>query len=228
MSVPFLRAVNLSKTYAGRAEAVRVFDNLHLEVAQGELVAIVGESGAGKSTLLHLLGGLDQVTSGSVFIGEFDIAKMAELDSAHFRNRAIGFVFQHHHLLPEFTARENVAMPLLLGGTLHAQAVERADVLLVRVGLVARAEHFPTELSGGEQQRVALARALANRPQLLLADEPTGNLDERTGAEIQALLRQLQREDGLTSVVVTHNREFARACDRVLQLEKGRLWEDES
>ncbi len=224
----FLRAINLSKTYAGRVEAVRVFDNLNLAVAKGEMVAIVGESGAGKSTLLHLLGGLDQVTSGSVFIGEFDIAKMAELDSAHFRNRAIGFVFQHHHLLPEFTARENVAMPLLLGGTPHAQAVERADVLLERVGLAARAEHFPTELSGGEQQRVALARALANRPQLLLADEPTGNLDERTGAEIQALLRQLQREDGLTSVVVTHNREFARACNRVLRLEKGRLFEDES
>lgn len=224
----FLRAVNLSKTYAGRAEAVRVFDNLNLEVAQGEMVAIVGESGAGKSTLLHLLGGLDQVSGGSVFIGEFDIAKMAELDSAHFRNQAIGFVFQHHYLLPEFTARENVSMSLLLGGTPHAQAIERADVLLDRVGLVARATHFPTELSGGEQQRVALARALANRPQLLLADEPTGNLDERTGAEIQTLLRQLQREDGLTSVVVTHNRQFARACDRVLRLEKGRLLKDGS
>ncbi len=224
----FLRAINLSKTYAGRAEAVRVFDNLNLEVTKGEMVAIVGESGAGKSTLLHLLGGLDQVTSGSVFIGEFDIAKMAELDSAHFRNRAIGFVFQHHYLLPEFTARENVAMPLLLGSTPHGQAIQRADVLLERVGLAARSSHFPTELSGGEQQRVALARALANRPQLLLADEPTGNLDERTGAEIQALLRQLQREDGLTSVVVTHNREFARACDRALRLEKGRLFEDES
>ena len=218
-----LRAVNLSKTYAGRVEAVRVFDNLNLEVAQGEMVAIVGESGAGKSTLLHLLGGLDQVTSGSVFIGEFDIAKMAELDSAHFRNRAIGFVFQHHHLLPEFTARENVAMPLLLGGVSRLAAFERADVLLTRVGLAARSMHFPSELSGGEQQRVALARALANRPKLLLADEPTGNLDERTGAGIQALLRQLQREDGLTAIVVTHNREFARACDRVLRLEKGRL-----
>ncbi|NOT62213.1 MAG: ABC transporter ATP-binding protein [Acidobacteria bacterium] len=209
-------------------EAVRVFDNLNLEVTQGELVAIVGESGAGKSTLLHLLGGLDQVSSGSVFIGEFDIAKMAELDSAHFRNQVIGFVFQHHYLLAEFTARENVAVPLLLGGVSQAQAVERADVLLARVGLAARAEHFPSELSGGEQQRVALARALANRPKLLLADEPTGNLDERTGAEIQALLRQLQREDGLTAVVVTHNREFARACDRVLRLAKGRLWENES
>ena len=187
VGVALLRAVNLSKTYAGRAEAVRVFDNLNLEVAQGEMVAIVGESGAGKSTLLHLLGGLDQVTAGSVFIGEFDIAKMAELDSAHFRNQAIGFVFQHHYLLPEFTARENVAMPLLLGGVSHEQAAERAASLLARVGLSARSTHFPSELSGGEQQRVALARALANRPQVLLADEPTGNLDERSGAEIQAL-----------------------------------------
>jgi lipoprotein-releasing system ATP-binding protein len=228
MSEPLLRAINLSKTYAGRAEAVRVFDQLNLEVQKGEIVAIVGESGAGKSTLLHLLGGLDQVSAGSVLIGEFDIAKMAELDSVHFRNQAIGFVFQHHYLLPEFTARENVAMPLLVSRTPREQAFERADVLLARVGLAARAAHFPSELSGGEQQRVALARALANRPQLLLADEPTGNLDERTGADIQTLLRQLQREDGLTAVVVTHNRDFARACDRVLRLEKGRLFDDES
>jgi lipoprotein-releasing system ATP-binding protein len=221
--MPLLRAINLSKTYDGRAEAVRVFDNLTLEVQKGEMVAIVGESGAGKSTLLHLLGGLDQVSAGSVFIGEFDIAKMAELDSAHFRNQAIGFVFQYHHLLPEFTALENVAMPLLIGGTPYEQAAARAAVLLQRVGLAARQGHFPSELSGGEQQRVALARALVSQPQLLLADEPTGNLDERTGAEMQRLLRQLQQEDELTTVVVTHNLVFARACDRVLQLENGRL-----
>ena len=220
---PWLRAVNLSKTYQGRAEAVRVFDQLNLTITKGEMIAIVGASGAGKSTLLHLLGGLDQATAGSVLVGEFDIAKMAELDLAHFRNQAIGFVFQHHYLLPEFTALENVAMPLLIGGAPFRQAAERAAALLQRVGLSARQTHFPSELSGGEQQRTALARALANRPQLLLADEPTGNLDEATGASIQTLLRQLQREDGLTTVVVTHNTQFARACDRVLRLENGRL-----
>jgi lipoprotein-releasing system ATP-binding protein len=218
-----LHAVNLSKTYAGRAEAVRVFDNLNLEIRKGEMVAIVGESGAGKSTLLHLLGGLDQVSGGSVYVAEFDIAKMAEIDLARFRNRAIGFVFQYHHLLPEFTALENVAMPLLIGGIPSEQAAARAAVLLQRVGLSARGTHFPSELSGGEQQRVALARALVHQPQLLLADEPTGNLDERTGAEVQKLLCQLQQEDELTTVVVTHNLVFARACDRVLQLENGRL-----
>jgi lipoprotein-releasing system ATP-binding protein len=218
-----LRAVNLSKIYSGHAEDVVVFRNLNLEVARGEMIAITGESGAGKSTLLHLLGGLDKPTSGSVKIGEFDIAKNAELDLACFRNRRIGFVFQFHHLLPEFTAAENVMMPLLIGGAAKRDACDRANVLLNRVGLAGRADHRPGELSGGEQQRVALARALVTAPALLLADEPTGNLDQRTGDGVHALIRQLQQEEQLTAVIVTHNEKLAGLCDRALRLESGML-----
>jgi lipoprotein-releasing system ATP-binding protein len=218
-----LRAVNLSKIYSGHAEDVIVFRNLNLEVARGEMIAITGESGAGKSTLLHLLGGLDRPTSGSVKIGEFDIAKNAELDLACFRNRRIGFVFQFHHLLPEFSAAENVMMPLLIGGAVKREAADRANVLLNRVGLAGRADHRPGELSGGEQQRVALARALAPAPALLLADEPTGNLDQRTGDGVHALIRQLQQEEQLTAVIVTHNEKLAGLCDRALRLEGGTL-----
>lgn len=218
-----LRAVNLTKIYSGRAEDVVVFRDLNLEVARGEMVAISGESGAGKSTLLHLLGGLDRPTSGSVKVDEFDIAKNAELDLACFRNRRIGFVFQFHHLLPEFSAAENVMMPLLIGGAAKREAARRADVLLNRVGLAWRAAHRPGELSGGEQQRVALARALVASPALLLADEPTGNLDQRTGDEVHALIRELQREERLTAVVVTHNEKLASLCDRALRLEDGAL-----
>ncbi len=218
-----LRAVNLSKIYSGHAEDVVVFRNLNLEVARGEMIAITGESGAGKSTLLHLLGGLDKPTSGSVKIGEFDIAKNAELDLACFRNRRIGFVFQFHHLLPEFTAAENVMMPLLIGGAAKRDACDKANVLLNRVGLAGRADHRPGELSGGEQQRVALARALVTAPALLLADEPTGNLDQRTGDGVHALIRQLQQEEQLTAVIVTHNEKLAGLCDRSLRLESGML-----
>ena len=218
-----LRAVDLTKVYSGRAEEVVVFRDLQLEVARGEMVAITGESGVGKSTLLHLLGGLDQPTSGSVKIGEFDIAKNAELDLACFRNRRIGFVFQFHHLLPEFSATENVMMPLLIGGAAKRNAARQADVLLGRVGLAGRAGHRPGELSGGERQRVALARALISSPTLLLADEPTGNLDQRTGDEVHALIRQLQREERLTAVIVTHNEKLAGLCDRALRLEGGAL-----
>jgi lipoprotein-releasing system ATP-binding protein len=218
-----LRAVNLSKIYSGHAEEVVVFRNLNLEVAQGEMVAITGESGAGKSTLLHLLGGLDRPTSGTVKIGEFDIAKNAELDLACFRNRRIGFVFQFHHLLPEFSASENVMMPLLIGGATRRDAAVRANVLLGRVGLAGRADHRPGELSGGERQRVALARALVTSPTLLLADEPTGNLDQRTGDGVHALIRQLQQEEQLTAVIVTHNEKLAGLCDRALRLEGGTL-----
>jgi lipoprotein-releasing system ATP-binding protein len=220
-----LRATGLSKVYQGRVEAVTVFRDLQLEVAQGEMVAIVGESGAGKSTLLHLLGGLDKPTSGSVTVGQFDTAKIAEVDLARFRNQAVGFVFQFHHLLPEFSALENVMMPRLISGASKRAAAEQAGVLLQRVGLAPRREHRPGELSGGEQQRVALARALVNAPQLLLADEPTGNLDERTGAEMHKLIRRLQQEDGLTAVIVTHNTQLAAQCDRVLRLENGQLIE---
>jgi lipoprotein-releasing system ATP-binding protein len=218
-----LRAVNLTKVYSGRAEDVVVFRDLNLEVARGEMVAITGESGAGKSTLLHLLGGLDRPTSGSVKIGEFDIAKNAELDLACFRNRRIGFVFQFHHLLPEFSAAENVMMPLLISGLAKREAARRADVLLNRVGLTGRADHRPGELSGGERQRVALARALVASPALLLADEPTGNLDQRTGDEVHALIRELQKEERLTALIVTHNEKLASLCDRALRLEDGTL-----
>ena len=184
-----VRAANLTKIYDGRAEQVVVFRDLNLEIARGEMVAIVGSSGAGKSTLLHLLGGLDRASSGSITVGEFDLEKNAELDLARFRNRQIGFVFQFHHLLPEFSATENVMMPLLINGTVKREAMTRARDLLHRVGLASRAEHRPGELSGGERQRVALARALVCSPMLLLADEPTGNLDERTGFRLSELPR---------------------------------------
>ncbi len=220
-----LRAANLTKIYAGRAEQVVVFRDLNLEVARGEMVAIVGSSGAGKSTLLHLLGGLDHATSGSITVGEFDLEKNAELDLARFRNRQIGFIFQFHHLLPEFSATENVMMPLLINGTAKRGAMTRARVLLHRVGLSSRAEHRPGELSGGERQRVALARALVCSPMLLLADEPTGNLDERTGDTVHTLLRELQAEAKLTAVIVTHNERLAATCDRVLRMEDGKLIE---
>jgi lipoprotein-releasing system ATP-binding protein len=220
-----LRARNLTKIYTGRAEQVVVFRDLNLEVSRGEMVAIVGASGAGKSTLLHLLGGLDRPTSGSIRVGEFDLEKNAELDLARFRNRQIGFVFQFHHLLPEFSATENVMMPLLINGMAKREATARARALLHRVGLVALAERRPGALSGGERQRVALARALASSPVLLLADEPTGNLDERTGMAVHALIRELQVEARLTAVIVTHNERLARTCDRVLRMENGKLTE---
>ncbi|MEP7342346.1 MAG: ABC transporter ATP-binding protein [Acidobacteriota bacterium] len=220
-----VQALSLTKIYSGRAEQVVVFRDLNLEIARGEMVAVVGASGAGKSTLLHLLGGLDRPTSGSIKIGEFDLEKNAELDLARFRNRQIGFVFQFHHLLPEFSATENVMMPLLIGGTAKREATARARALLDRVGLASRAEHRPGELSGGERQRVALARALICSPMLLLADEPTGNLDERTGETIHMLLRELQIEARLTAVIVTHNERLAATCDRVLRMEDGKLIE---
>ncbi len=218
-----LRATNLTKIYSGRAEQIVVFRDLHLEVAVGEMIAIVGASGAGKSTLLHLLGGLDRPTSGSVKIGEFDIAKSTEIDLARFRNRQVGFVFQFHHLLPEFSAAENVMMPLLINGLTKREAAVRAHDLIKHVGLGGREDHRPGELSGGEQQRVAIARALICSPVLLLADEPTGNLDRFTGDEVHALIRQLQIEGHLTAIIGTHNEKLAATCNRVLRLENGNL-----
>jgi lipoprotein-releasing system ATP-binding protein len=220
-----LRACNLTKIYAGRVEEIVIFRDLNLEIEHGEMIAIVGASGAGKSTLLHLLGGLDRPTSGSIKIAEFDLAKNAELDLARFRNRQIGFVFQFHHLLPEFSATENVMMPLLINGAAKREATARARNLLQRVGVEHRAEHRPGELSGGERQRVALARALACSPILLLADEPTGNLDERTGEAVHSLIQQLHQEDRMTAIIVTHNERMAATCDRVLRLENGKLIE---
>lgn len=220
---PLLLARGLTKVYVGRAEEVPVFRDLDFEVRRGEMVAILGTSGAGKSTLLHLLGGLDRPTAGSVILDEFDIAKVADVDLTRLRHRKIGFVFQSHHLLPEFSALENVMMPLLIGGQTQRASEPRARDLLQRVGLAARVAHRPGELSGGERQRVALARALVNSPVLLLADEPTGNLDQRTGEEVFFLLRELHATEHLTSVIVTHNEQLAATCDRVLKLAGGQL-----
>ena len=187
------------------------------------MVAIVGASGVGKSTLLHLLGGLDRPTSGTVSLDNFDIFKNADVELAAFRNRQIGFVFQFHHLLPEFSALENVMMPLLIRGKQRSEAEDRALDLLLRVGLAGRKAHRPGEMSGGERQRVALARALVCAPALLLADEPTGNLDQRTGEEVFALIRSLHQGEQLTSIIVTHNERLAATCDRVLYLAGGKL-----
>jgi lipoprotein-releasing system ATP-binding protein len=202
---------------------VRVFEGFDLDVFEGEMVAVVGPSGAGKSSLLHILGGLDRPTAGSVEIEKFDITQLADVDLARFRNRKIGFIFQFHHLLPEFSALENTMMPLLIGGAARRASRSRALVVLERVGLSGRLDHKPGELSGGEAQRVALARALVHGPRLLLADEPTGNLDQRTGDAIYQVLKSVHEAEGLTSVIVTHNERLAAACDRVLHLEDGQL-----
>lgn len=223
---PLLQVRNLTRIYEGRVEQVTVFRNLDMDVARGEMVAVVGASGAGKSTLLHLIGGLDRATSGSVKIGEFDITKSGELDLASFRNRRIGFVFQFHHLLPEFSALENVMMPLLISGRSKRDAAIKAAELLQRAGLKDRIDHRPGELSGGEQQRASIARALVCEPQLLLADEPTGNLDQRTGQDVLRLIQKLQVEEHLTAIIVTHNETIASSCDRILRLEDGRLLQD--
>ncbi len=223
---PLVQVRNLTRIYEGRVEQVTVFRNLDMDVARGEMVAVVGASGAGKSTLLHLIGGLDRATSGSVKIGEFDITKSGELDLASFRNRRIGFVFQFHHLLPEFSALENVMMPLLISGRSKRDAAIKAAELLQRAGLKDRIDHRPGELSGGEQQRTSIARALVCEPQLLLADEPTGNLDQRTGQDVLRLIQKLQVEEHLTAIIVTHNETIASSCDRILRLEDGRLLQD--
>jgi len=218
-----IRAVNLARRFRSGEGELLVFAGLNFEVRRGERLAVVGESGAGKSTLLHLLGGLDRPSEGSIYFGSREITALANSELADFRNREIGFVWQLHYLLPEFTALENVMMPLLIRGAGHAQAAAIALGKLEEVGLRARASHRAGELSGGEQQRVALARALAGNPRCLLADEPTGNLDQRTGEMIMGLLEDLHRHHQLTSVVVTHNLAFAKRCDRALLLEGGAL-----
>ena len=223
MSEPHIRARGLSKVYrSGDADLV-VFSGVDLDVHRGEMLALVGESGAGKSTLLHLLGGLDRPSNGTIYYGSTEISGLADSAQADFRNREIGFVWQIHYLLPEFTAQENVMMPLLIRGWSHARAASESLMRLDEVGLRARASHRAGELSGGEQQRVVLARALVGTPSVLLADEPTGNLDFRTGEMIFELLAGLHRSHRLTSVFVTHNLSFAERCDRVLSMEKGGL-----
>jgi lipoprotein-releasing system ATP-binding protein len=202
-----------------------IFRDLQLQVAEGEQVAIIGESGAGKSTLLHLIGGLDKPSTGTIYYKNRNIIELVEPDLSDFRNREIGFVWQMHHLLPEFTAAENVSLPLRIRGESGAKALTIAQASLEEVGLGNRAHHRAGELSGGEQQRVAIARSLAASPSLLLADEPTGNLDEGTGQMIFDLLAGIRKRRGLTEVLVTHNLQFARRCDRVLKLKGGALEE---
>jgi lipoprotein-releasing system ATP-binding protein len=219
----FVSVRNLDKFYQVGTARIHVLRDLSLDVEEGEMVAVVGASGVGKSTLLHLLGGLDRADGGSVEAAGIDLRSMGDAALVAFRNKHVGFVFQFHHLLPEFDATENVEMPMRIAGTPLGEAHARATELLRRVGLGERLTHRPTMLSGGEQQRVAVARALVMRPALLLADEPTGDLDETTAESLHDLLRQMHGEHRLTSVIATHNPRLAAACDRVLRLEGGQL-----
>jgi lipoprotein-releasing system ATP-binding protein len=218
-----VRIEKLTKIYRSASQELAIFRGLDLAVGSGEMVAVIGESGAGKSTLLHLMAGLDRPTDGAIYYKGQNIVAFSEPQLSGFRNQEIGYVWQQHHLLPEFTAVENVMMPLLIAGVSRSSAAASASESLGEVGLGARAHHRAGELSGGEQQRVAIARALAGRPSLLLADEPTGNLDERTGEMIFRLLADLRRQRNLTCILVTHNLHFAGECGRVLKLEGGIL-----
>jgi len=218
-----LKAENLAKVYRSGDEQVVVFEDLNFEIHRGELVALVGESGAGKSTLLHLLGALDTPTRGEVYFLGQRLSAFGEQERAAYRNQRIGYVWQMHYLLPEFTALENVMLPQVMGGKDFSQARRRAIEILGEVGLASLARRRVGELSGGEQQRVALARALANQPALLLADEPTGNLDHRTALRVMDLLEKLHRDHGLTSVLATHNLELAQRAHRTLRLSDGKL-----
>ena len=220
-----LRIENLKKVFRSGSSDLVLFENLSLEVAKGEMLAIVGESGAGKSTLLHILGALDSASSGDVYCAHLRLNSLSQDEAADFRNREVGFVWQFHYLLPEFTAQENVAMPLLLRGRSGTESAQEALQWLREVGLEARCHHRSGELSGGEQQRVALARALITQPKLLLADEPTGDLDSRTADTVFDLISRLHRDHQLTSLIATHNFAFARRCHRVLRLQQGRMEE---
>jgi lipoprotein-releasing system ATP-binding protein len=224
MTEALIRADHLTKVY-GERHRVEVLRDLQLSVAGGEAVVIVGQSGVGKSTLLHVLGALDRPTSGDVHFGGVALGALAERELAALRNREIGFVFQFHHLLPDFTALENVMMPALIRGLGWDEAAASARRVLARVGLGHRLEHKPGELSGGEQQRVAVARAVVLEPRAVLADEPTGNLDPATADEVHELLLDLKRHHGMTLVIVTHNEHLAALADRTLRLEGGRLVE---
>ena len=225
MSDSVIRAEGLGKTYSEGSLRTPVFDGLRLEVQAGETVAILGASGAGKSTLLHLLGGLDTPTAGEVFVTGQQMSALSDAARGRLRNRALGFVYQFHHLLPEFTALENVMLPVLLNGTEVGDASQRAKALLESVGLGHRLEHKPGELSGGERQRAAVARALVNRPGCVLGDEPTGNLDEKTAATVFGQMLELNRAHRTSLVLVTHDRGLARKLDRVLELHEGKLRE---
>ena len=218
-----LIATGVEKSYVVGTNRLPVLKGLDVVLEKGEMVAVVGASGVGKSTLLHVLGGLDAADRGSVTVGDTNITALTDADVVAFRNRNVGFVFQFHHLLPEFTALENAEMPMRIARRPHAEASRRAEELLRRVGLGGRLAHRPGMMSGGEQQRVAIARALMMDPVILLADEPTGDLDEHTADTLHELLREMHKERGLTSLIATHNPRLAAACDRVLRLADGRL-----
>jgi lipoprotein-releasing system ATP-binding protein len=218
-----LRVEGLKKVYKSGQTDLVLFENLSFQVRKGEMLAIVGESGSGKSSLLHILGTLDRASQGDVYCAQIHVAKLTDDAAADFRNREIGFVWQFHYLLPEFTALENVAMPLLMRGTAYRTAIDKAAGWLREVGLENRGHHRAGELSGGEQQRVALARALVAGPQILMADEPTGDLDNRTAEMVFDLVQRLHRDHRLTSLIVTHNLDFAGRCDRVLRLHQGQV-----
>jgi lipoprotein-releasing system ATP-binding protein len=219
----FVSVSGLHKSYTVGDQKLHVLRDLSLDVAPGEMLGIVGQSGVGKSTLLHLLGGLDHADAGMIRVGNTELTALPDAEVVEFRNQNVGFVFQFHHLLPEFDALENAEMPMRIARMPLEETRTRATELLRRVGLGERLVHRPSMLSGGEQQRVAVARALIMRPALLLADEPTGDLDETTAEALERLLREMHAEYGLTSIIATHNPRFAAACDRVLRMEHGRL-----
>ena len=221
--MPFIHVSSLTKSYPVGGTRLAVLRGLDLSIERGEMIAVVGASGVGKSTLLHVLGGLDAVDEGSVRIADTDLGALPDEELVAYRNTHVGFVFQFHHLLPEFTALENAEMPMRIARRPAAERRSRARDLLTRVGLAERLEHKPGMLSGGEQQRVAIARALVMQPALLLADEPTGDLDEHTADSLHELLKEMHRERGLTSVIATHNPRLAAACDRIFRLEDGKL-----
>ena len=220
-----IRVEGLTKSFRNGTQKLTIFSGLTFAIGPGESVALVGESGAGKSTLLHILGALEKPTAGGVFFCGKALGALSDSELAEYRNRNTGYVWQNCHLLPEFTALENVAMPLRIRGVDARACRDRAEHWLGRVGLGKRTDHQSGELSGGEQQRVAIARALVSQPKLLLADEPTGNLDEDTGAAVMAMLLELVREEGLAILIATHNPIFAGFCDRVFRFEHGRLLE---
>lgn len=223
MSSVLLQCQHLTKTYSEGPVPVKVLDDISFTLNEGEQVAILGSSGSGKSTLLHLLGALDKPNSGSVIFQGQDIYEYSEAQQARFRNECLGFVYQQHHLLPEFDALENTAMPLLIAGKAHKQAMQQAKLILEKVGLAERILHKPAALSGGERQRVAIARALVTHPKMVLADEPTGNLDDQTGESVYQLLLDLKQEFATSFVVVTHDTQLAARLDRTLHLSNGKL-----
>jgi predicted ABC-type transport system involved in lysophospholipase L1 biosynthesis ATPase subunit len=218
-----LAAADIHREFRTAEGVLPVLKGIDLQVRRNEMLAVTGASGVGKSTLLHILGGLDRPTSGEVTLDEVAISRLSEQDLAKLRNRKVGFVFQSHYLLDDFSALENAMIPMLLAGLSHAEARRRAELLMADVGLTDRQSHRPKQLSGGEQQRVAVARALANEPGIVLADEPSGNLDTATGRMLHDLLFRLNKQNGTTFVIATHNRELADRCDREIRMADGRL-----